>query len=347
LSVTTKGVVSYIPESTYSVRNPLEPVIGTVPTSFGKIPGGRFPKIPAPKGEIFERYVNTSQRADSLRYGKFTVEGEITYEPLNGIGLYYAMMKIANADGTPNTHTITEIDTGGTKPSRTFHYEEQGGAVERAYDFPGVLVNSFDMAATRTKPVTFTERFRAQRAVDNASGISNEAVIYTTAPALPTGSGTTPYTWNSNWVASHETNSILSALQAWTFNVQNTWIDRPGSSRSGNDEYSNPVAKWMEDFLHDKQKYAVDLTLLRGTANTFDIEKNLYAEVLSNDLVLTVQRSATDYIELTFDTTECLVLPPDATLTEYKTDDKFAVYKLVPRSVTAVVKDAIAGADFK
>jgi hypothetical protein len=346
LSVTTKGVVSYIPESTYSVRVPLEPVVGTVPSSFGKIPGGRFPKIPSPQAEILKRYVNTSQRADSLRYGKFIVEGQITYEALNGIGLYYAMMKVANADGTPNTHTITELATGGTKPSRTFHYEEQGGAVEREYDFPGVLVNSFDMAATRTLPTTFTERFRAQRAVDDVAG-SNPAVQYTTAPALPTGSGTTPYVWNSDWIATHETNSVLSALQAWTFNISNTWIDRPGSSRSGTDEYSNPVAKWMEDFLHDKQNYAVDLTILRGTANTYDIEKNLYAEVLSNDVVLRVQRSATDYIELTFDTTECLVLPVDATLTEYKTDDKFATYKLIPRSVSIVVKDGITGANFK
>lgn len=349
------GYVGYQIESSYSVRNPITPVGGTQLLSFGEFRDGTMPAIPSANSNIIERYIAAQLNPSDLSYGKMRLlEGVLEYDLVNGIPLVYGLGAVSTGGGPPYTHTITELLPTSTKLSRTIHFEEVGGTVEKAWDFPGCITKSLDLNISSPEmgqPLQVKESFIAQRKVTShgdGGAKTKQAVIADSdkKPTVPTGSGTARYYWDDNSVCSHGGNSLLASVKIVNCRFQTDWVPLPGNTRTGIDEHGANIKRWNEDYKASKVGLAVTIILPTGETNTWDMLENLMAEVLDNDIIFHWERSATDYIKLTYDTSICPVMDVTAELIQFGMEQKAKAFRLMPMSVDIEVKDGIAGAAF-
>lgn len=349
----TTGYLMYKAESTFGVRNP-DPFLTTTDLyALGEYL--ESPSLPDIDPMVVRHGVSASHNPAELSYGRYGVSFPVTYCPVNGIGLKYALGSISNAGSDPYTHTITGITPGTDLPSRTFHFEELGGTEPLYIDLCGGTTRKYQMIIDRFSKsgVMVKEDIVGASIVDNSAG-NDPSVALDDKVQYQTGSGSTPYFFDTNTVVTHGGNDIKSLLDSVTITIDNN-LEAVFPNRSTTDKFGVSNNRWADAIRmvasRESPARTISATLeMRSTGDTYSLDfwDALMAGTLDNDLVVKVQRSANDYIQYTFDTSYCL--PRQISGKIPQSHDNAVVGKLFmvfPASVSVEVKDSIAGGAFE
>ena len=351
MSNATKSYIGYrLEPGNYAVRDPVEPLAANTALKFGEF-AKDLPDLPKldvgfwTNPPTHDKYVS-----DEFGYGVGRIGGKLGYQVINGIMWNRALGK-TSTDGSVHTSTSLTPADGSEMPHCTLHIEELGGTVEKVWDFPGYHTKALEVVmnfADKGIGMIGTEDYICQRRVcDEAT--DNPAVIYDDKPAVPTGSGSTPYFGKSPTVTidvGAGARAIASALKLITVNVNNTYVPNPASTRSGTDEYGKDEKRWIKEFYLDRQEIAVTFVLARGKTYTYDLDNSFVKDITSNKVVLKLQRSATDYQQLTFDTSKCIPIDLSGILAQFGKSSKFSIHRLNSASLSVETKDSIPEASF-
>jgi hypothetical protein len=221
------------------------------------------------------------------------------------MALYWAMGACTTTEATPNTHAITP-STSQTPPFLAFHVEFESSTYPIRYDLLGCYVTSLELQCEDNGIATYTiegEFLKSVAGADLAKPTAYTDRVYQFADAM---TGGITFTYNSN---------ALNVLQrGFTFRVKNDHY--VGGIDSGG--YPSVV-------VLKKKEFEVDLTVsalgTNGVAQNLYVTSKLALGDYAGDLLVTIklQRSATDYIQVSLNKTR--LLPFEWSVS---TDDQFS-----------------------
>lgn len=282
--------------------------------------------------------VNAKEVAATLLWkSQAHLRGMLGITMQNGIPCWLAMGKSTTAGVGPYTHTIVPYTDGTLLPSVVWQHEESGTATAEQYQFQGVkvdsLVLSHDMGANRPGVLMAKLEIMAGYAKDPAFALAVD-------PALPATANTGPYvqltrTWDYGGAA-----ISLDGLEKIDITIINGL--EPLYAHSWNTGVY--TGQWPYAIAEAPRKhYQIDFTMHKAT-----IERTLWTELITasntKEAYFKWTRSANDYIAVT--ATDCQVTVHEIKTPDVKDKTDRVAVRLIPRALSIVVVDSIAGAAY-
>lgn len=263
--------------------------------------------------------------------GPYTLSGTYIVAPFNGILLKAAMGKSTTTEaGGVYTHTIvvpTAVDNVlPPLPSFTIQHEMTGTATDWATQFTGCKINQLEIQCDyKRRVLIFVVDWLAKKAAKVAFTLTN-------TPDFPTGTNDEAYVF-ANMTRTFD-GSDLDGLIGLKINISSDITGEYAHT------YTTGTYDGMWPYLFTEgsiRKYEVSLEYTPGSSTIWE---ELIATSNTKDLVFKWTRSANDYIQITC--SDCKVIEHTMKTPEIGKELREQV-KMIPASISIVVKDGIAG----
>lgn len=243
--------------------------------------------LPSPVFTLNPVYPRNSLDPTTIDSATCILQGSFKFLLMNGIPLYYALGQSTNSTPSYEQHDLTGVWSEGNDkfdlPMFKLHHEIKNGTTQ-VHEYQGCKVNKLILSAVKDDYITCELGIIAKKAVFSGTEL-------TTAPTFPTGTGSSPYKFNSGTFTWDGTD--YTSIVGFTFSII-TQIEPVHVHRDSDEEFPK--------YLLERQRaVSFSLSLIIGDSVFFTELLNQ----VSKAFTILIERSSTDSISISL--TDCKV----------------------------------------